>query len=84
VANWARTGSAIMPIYDYRCDACGAFDQMRSVAARDLPAECPWCGMAAVRIPNGFPVLLRHADDQAASDDGAYLARHRTGCRCCL
>ncbi|TDN70203.1 zinc ribbon domain-containing protein [Paraburkholderia sp. BL10I2N1] len=72
-----------MPIYEYRCDACGAFDQMRSVAARDLPADCPRCGMAASRIRNGLPILLRYADDQAVTDEGTYLASHRAECLCC-
>lgn len=72
-----------MPIYDYQCASCGAFDQMRGVAARDLPAQCPQCGMAAPRIPNGLPVLLRHENRQEAYDEGAYLGMHRVECLCC-
>lgn len=38
-----------MPIYEYRCDACGAaFEQLRPMTAMDT-AACPSCGAADAR-----------------------------------
>ena len=40
---------AAMPIYEYRCDACGMlFDQLRPMSASDT-ATCPGCGSADAR-----------------------------------
>jgi len=34
-----------MPIFEYRCQDCGAeFDELESVANRDKPHKCPTCG----------------------------------------
>ncbi|MDE3111626.1 MAG: zinc ribbon domain-containing protein [Chloroflexota bacterium] len=38
-----------MPIYEYRCDACGLpFDQLRPMGASDT-ATCPACGSVDAR-----------------------------------
>lgn len=82
-ASWARTGSPIVPIYDFHLASCGAFEQMRSVAMRDEPSMCPRCGAPAPRVKNGMPTLLTQREHAEPADDVAYLARHRVKCFCC-
>ena len=73
-----------MPVYNYRCEQCGVFDQIRRVAMRDEPASCPKCGAASAREQNGLPVLLTRSDDAVMSGEDAYLGRHAGGCLCCV
>ena len=42
-----------MPLYDYRCPACGAFEAQTSMAAREQRRPCPHCAQASPRIPSG-------------------------------
>jgi len=46
-----------MPLYEFRCDGCGAFDQWRSLAESSDPARCPDCDQVARRIFSP-PMLL--------------------------
>ncbi len=39
-----------MPLYDYNCDRCGAFEAQRHHTEAGLPATCPDCGADAARI----------------------------------
>lgn len=39
-----------MPLYEFRCDPCGIFDQWRTLAEFDAPAYCPTCQQPAKRI----------------------------------
>jgi putative FmdB family regulatory protein len=39
-----------MPLYEFRCPACGIFDEWRSIADRSQPAICPSCQKSANRI----------------------------------
>ncbi len=39
-----------MPLYEYRCDDCGIFDEWRSMAERSNPANCPSCQESAKRV----------------------------------
>ena len=44
-----------MPIYEYRCSACGAeFESIRPVSRADDPIECKSCGAAANRQLSNF------------------------------
>ena len=38
-----------MPIYDYLCAGCGAFEARRPMSESAEPAACPDCGAAAPR-----------------------------------
>lgn len=39
-----------MPIYQYRCEACGrTFDMKRGILRCTDPATCPACGSAATK-----------------------------------
>ncbi|SEJ16455.1 FmdB family zinc ribbon protein [Paraburkholderia diazotrophica] len=76
-----------MPVYDYECADCGAFEAVRRIAQRDEAADCPRCGSPAERVRIGAPALLggssASASGSAASDgEGGYGMRHR-GCTCC-
>ncbi len=85
-----------MPTYDYACPACGGFDALRSVAARDEPAPCPACGAASHRVFAAAPRLAlmddstrkamatneRARHEPQRSSDYTRL-RHPAGCGCC-
>jgi len=75
-----------MPVYDYLCADCGAFDAMRRIAERDDALPCPRCGAAARRVTMSAPALATStaAADRALSAEGRYGGmRHRGGCGCC-
>ena len=76
-----------MPTYDYRCDRCGPFQALRSIALRDAEARCPDCGAVAPRVLSGSPHVAGVRRTLAAPDAsaaGAYpRMRHPASCRCC-
>jgi putative FmdB family regulatory protein len=85
-----------MPTYDYACPACGGFDALRTLAARDEPAACPGCGAPSPRVFASAPRLaLLEAGTRSAMDinerarhepkrSGEYQRmRHPAGCGCC-
>lgn len=85
-----------MPTYDYDCAACGGFDAIRSLSARDQPAACPGCGAASPRVFAAAPRLqLLEAGTRGAMElnerarhepkrSGEYQRmRHPAGCGCC-
>ncbi|MEO0534074.1 MAG: zinc ribbon domain-containing protein [Cyanobacteria bacterium P01_A01_bin.123] len=39
-----------MPLYDYRCDACGVFEAWRRLAELDVPMSCLTCGSSVQRL----------------------------------
>jgi putative FmdB family regulatory protein len=39
-----------MPLYEFRCQDCGIFDEWRALAASSDPAHCPSCQATAKRI----------------------------------
>ncbi len=46
-----------MPLYEFKCDPCGVFDQWRSMAESSQPADCPTCQAPARRLFSA-PMLL--------------------------
>lgn len=46
-----------MPLYEFKCDQCGVFDQWRSMAESGQPAHCPSCEEPAKRLFSA-PMLL--------------------------
>jgi putative FmdB family regulatory protein len=46
-----------MPLYEFKCDRCGVFDQWRKMAESSNPANCPDCQELAKRIFSA-PMLL--------------------------
>jgi putative FmdB family regulatory protein len=74
-----------MPTYDYRCEACGGFDALRSLSERNEPIACPDCGRVSPRVMAGAPrlaLLERARHEPSRSGDYARLA-HPAGCGCC-
>ncbi|MEN7530396.1 MULTISPECIES: zinc ribbon domain-containing protein [unclassified Cupriavidus] len=65
-----------MPTYDYRCDKCGDFSQLRPIASRDVPAVCPGCGEVAPRALVAAPSLSGGAAEGTSSSHGG-------NCACC-
>ena len=46
-----------MPVYEYDCAACGAFEDFAPMADYDQPRSCPACGSAAPRALLSVPML---------------------------
>ncbi len=47
-----------MPLYDYRCEACGKVTEIRH-GFNDTNAEpCPQCGGALTRVFNPAPIIF--------------------------
>jgi putative FmdB family regulatory protein len=84
-----------MPVYDYLCDRCGAFTDMRPMADCDLPHDCPGCGRAAPRAFLTAPYFatmsaerrLAHATNERSAAAPHRLSdlkkAHGPGCGCC-
>jgi len=84
-----------MPVYEYRCDACGPFTQMRPMAEYEQPTPCPACGTAAPRVILTAPHCstlstqsrLAHATNERSAHAPRTLSSmkgaHAAGCTCC-
>lgn len=86
-----------MPLYDYRCSACGKFEAMRKVSQRDEPMNCPTCDETAERVTASAPHVRSQGANFGMGPDflsgsgsgsggegaGSYGMRHRGGCLCC-
>lgn len=46
-----------MPLYEFRCEPCGVFEEWRSMAESSAPAYCPSCAQLGRRIFSA-PMLL--------------------------
>ncbi len=85
-----------MPTYDYQCPDCGGFEAIRSMSARNEPADCPHCGKAAPRVMvasfglaylDETTVKAMDANERARHEPKSsknYTShRHPAGCGCC-
>ena len=84
-----------MPVYEYLCDDCGPFTDMRPMSECDAPQDCPKCESESPRViltaPNFFcmPSDKRkaHATNERSANApktlGEYKAQHSPGCGCC-
>jgi len=73
-----------MPVYEYDCGQCGPFSKWRSLAECSLPAECPACGVSAVKL---FPVVNLRAMSSSnrlawARNEQSAHAPHACGAGC--
>jgi len=48
-----------MPVYEYLCDSCGPFTDMRPMAECELPQDCPDCGAVAPRVILPAPNMIQ-------------------------
>lgn len=85
-----------MPTYEYQCQTCGIFDQLRPIGRRDDHCRCPACGESSQRVVASAPALsvmsgrarAAHAVNERAAhapkSSGEYRAyKHPPGCGCC-
>jgi putative FmdB family regulatory protein len=80
----SSSGKNVMPIYDYDCANCGAFEAVRRIAERDDPVACPHCGAPAARMTIAAPSVGGASSfGDGAGDAGSYGMSHRGGCFCC-
>jgi putative FmdB family regulatory protein len=47
-----------MPLYDYRCAACGKVTEIRHGFNETNTAPCPQCGGALARVFNPAPIIF--------------------------
>jgi putative FmdB family regulatory protein len=47
-----------MPLYEFRCNNCGIFDEWRHLNDSSNPADCPSCNQTAKRIFSAIGVKL--------------------------
>lgn len=84
-----------MPTYEYLCDDCGPFTDMRPMAECELPHDCPQCGEAAPRAyltaPNFFGMSAERRTAHATNERSSHAPqlasasgkKHGAGCSCC-
>ena len=84
-----------MPVYEYLCDDCGPFTDMRPMAECDDPQDCPNCESESPRVILTAPAFFCMPSDKrkaiATNERSAhapqtvaeYKAAHGPGCGCC-
>ncbi len=84
-----------MPVYEYLCDSCGPFTDLRPMAECDLPRDCPDCHTTAPRViltaPHLFGMTAERRRAHATNERSAHApktlgdmkASHGAGCACC-
>ena len=84
-----------MPVYEYLCDECGPFTDMRPMAECDDPQNCPQCKTSSPRViltaPNFFcmpadrkkAIAINERSAHAPKTLDQYKASHGPGCGCC-
>jgi putative FmdB family regulatory protein len=69
-----------MPVYDFRCAACGDFSVLKPLAARNTAQPCPTCAALAERCVIAAPALARmpsFARSAAALNERSQHEPHR-------
>ena len=84
-----------MPVYEYLCNDCGPFTDMRPMAECDDPQDCPQCESESPRVILTAPAFFCMPSDKrkaiatnersanAPKTLGEYKASHGPGCGCC-
>jgi putative FmdB family regulatory protein len=84
-----------MPVYEYLCNDCGPFTDMRPMAECDDPQDCPKCESESPRVILTAPAFFCMPSDKrkaiatnersahAPKTLGEYKASHGPGCGCC-
>ena len=76
----------IMPIYEYRCDACGPFSKINKMENALKETECPYCGIGAKRIISPPFVACMTAQNRKAWEKNEKSAHEprikRRSCSC--
>ena len=53
-----------MPVYEYLCNDCGPFTDMRPMAECDEPQDCPQCEVTAPRVILTAPAFFCMSSDK--------------------
>lgn len=84
-----------MPVYEYLCNDCGPFTDMRPMSECDDPQDCPRCESESPRVILTAPAFFcmpsdkrkAHATNERSAHApktlGEYKASHGPGCGCC-
>ena len=84
-----------MPVYEYLCNDCGPFTNMRPMAECDEPDDCPHCEISAPRVILTAPAFFcmpsdrrkAHATNEqsrnAPKSSAEYKASHGKNCGYC-
>ncbi|HEY0219821.1 MAG TPA: zinc ribbon domain-containing protein [Afipia sp.] len=84
-----------MPVYEYLCDDCGPFTDMRPMVECDDPQDCPKCATVSPRViltaPHYFSMSASKRTAYATNERSShapktidqYKASHGAGCGCC-
>jgi putative FmdB family regulatory protein len=84
-----------MPVYEYLCNDCGPFTDMRPMSECDDPQDCPRCDSSSPRVmltaPNFFcmpsdrraAIATNERSAHAPKTLAEYKAAHSPGCGCC-
>lgn len=80
-----------MPEYDYMCEQCGPFSEIRPMALYADPQPCPGCRQPAPRALLTMPALgimdagrrNAHATNERSAHAPTVSSRHPSGCACC-
>lgn len=64
-----------MPLYEYKCDVCGTFEQWRTLAEVSTPMLCPTCETVAKRVFSPPSVNLNSSSLQLQSGEPRVIKR---------
>ena len=60
-----------MPVYEFRCEACGPFDAHHAMAQVPRSQDCPACGADARRVFSAVGLSRANSPRARAIDDAA-------------
>ena len=63
-----------MPLYDYKCQVHGVFQELAPLAVSASPGQCPQCGLVSPRVILIAPALL----DMAPGRREAFATNERS------
>ncbi|PCJ31154.1 MAG: hypothetical protein COA90_06995 [Gammaproteobacteria bacterium] len=76
-----------MPLYDYRCDSCGTFTELKKMSESAKPAHCDVCGELSQRIMSAPKLALlssstrtSHERNEKAAHEPRQMRRSSCGC----
>jgi putative FmdB family regulatory protein len=75
-----------MPVYEFHCESCGEFPELRAIADRNEPAECPNCGESATRMISAPFLAVMHPLQRMAAvrnERSRHQPRVGLGKSCC-
>jgi putative FmdB family regulatory protein len=66
-----------MPVYDYLCNDCGPFTDMRPMSECDAPQDCPQCAGVSPRAILTAPNFFCMSSDKRKAAPRAFRPRAR-------